>query len=118
MKAGYPIRQHVLMGLQITRGRADVEPISSRGNMRKECLALLQQRREEAIFERIVFTLRNQIENAGLEHISPGIDVATRGFVRLRLIKKAKHAIIFVGLNPPKAARVFYRGEHNRGGGL
>ena len=45
------IRQQVVMGLQITFRRADVDPVSARRNVRIESFFSFQQIRKQAVFE-------------------------------------------------------------------
>src|SRR6267142_5416689 len=107
------IGQEVVMGLQVTRRRADVHPVCSLWNVRKEWLAFLQQSGKQAVLERMIFATRDQIEHLRLEHISAGIDVLTGGFIRLWLFQKAAHAAISFGFDDSIRAWVFNRSQYD-----
>ena len=51
MNPGYAIGQQVLIHLQISLGRADVDPIGARRNVREERFFPFQQFREQTVLE-------------------------------------------------------------------
>src|SRR5438552_2449302 len=54
MKTRDAICQHVVMRLQVSRRRADVQPVGSLRNMRKKCVAFFQQIGKQTVFERMI----------------------------------------------------------------
>src|SRR5712671_2180260 len=118
MKTRDAIREHVVMRLQVSRRRADVQPIGPLWNMRKKRVAFFQEIWKQTVFERMILAFGNQIEHARLEHVGPGVYVAARSLFRFRFFEKAKHSSIAVGFDDAIHARVLDRRQNDRGYGL
>src|SRR5262249_16286164 len=117
MKTRYLVCQHVLMSLQVARWGANVEPIGAWGDVCIEGLAFLEQLWEQIVFERVIFALRNQIQNLWFEHISAGINVSAVGLAGLGFLDEAKHAAVFAGLDNTVHAGILDGSQEDRRGG-
>src|SRR5437588_4461199 len=96
MKSSHAIRQQVMVRLQRPGWCADVHPISSWRNMRKESLAFFQKLRKQSVFERVIFTFGDQVKNFWLQDIGSGVDVSTISFAGLRFFHESLNAPIIV----------------------
>jgi hypothetical protein len=115
MKASDPIREHVMVRLQVSSGRPDIHPVSAWWNVREKRLTLFQQIGEQVVLERIVLAFRNQVEDLWLEHISAGIDIPAISFAGLRLLDKTLDAAV-ASVSHTVHAGIFDRNQKIDGG--
>src|SRR5205085_8977623 len=109
------ISKQVVMHLQITCRRADVDPISLLRHVCVEGFAARKQVGEEVVFKRMALVRRNEIEQARLQDIRARVDRVHADLIGLRLLKKTTHAPVPFSLNQTIRARILNRRKHNRG---
>src|SRR5437588_10037975 len=114
MKPRDAIRQKVVVSLQVSRRRANVHPVGSRRNMRKERLTLLKKFREQTILERIIFAFGNQVENLWFQNIGACINISTIRLARLGLFYETLDTAIFGSFDYPVHAGILDRDKKNR----
>ena len=104
----------VVVRLHVFLGRADVEPVAAR-DMRDECLAVLDQRREVAALNREGRVGRNAVEGFRIEHVDAGVDRVADDLVGRRLLEEPQHVAVGVGLDQAVRAGIVHRREDDRG---
>src|SRR5262245_50176526 len=101
------------MDPQVLRRRADVDPVPV-VHVGDEGFPALDERREEAAFDRPRRIFRNPVERVGLEHVDAGVDRVAGDLVLARLLEEAADVAAGVGLDQPVRARIVDGREHDR----
>src|SRR5579885_3168255 len=118
LDAAHAPGEHVVVDLQVARGRADVDPVGVRGDVRVELLAALEKVREQPVLERVVLARRDVVENFRVENVCPGVDVAAVRLFRLRLFEEASDVPVLFSLDDAVARRIFHGREDDCRRGL
>src|SRR6266487_3856273 len=99
VNATNPICQQIMMGLKITFGCANVDPVCALRNVSVKDFSALQQIRKQTILKRIVVTRRDKVEYFRFQDVSSRVYCVAGNFIRLRLLEKATNATVSFCLN-------------------
>ena len=105
------VGEQVIMNLHIALRRAYVDPVSTWWNVCVERFLAFEKIRKQSIFERVVFTSRQEIKNLRFKDVRTRVDRLAGNLIRLRFLEKPSNATITLNFNQAVILRILYRSE-------